>query len=200
MEHRVVAAGLLSLGTAVGGFVNLWDYENRPGESGQPPRTWAAPFERAVSGPTLVMALHPRCVCSRASVAELSELLARPSRRPAIHFLLLQPVGDPAWAKGDLRDAAAALPGARVWPDPDGKLARGFGLQTSGHVLVYDERGRLAFSGGITAARGHQGDNVGADAVASILDGRAPARASTPVFGCMIVGSERRVEHGRHGT
>jgi hypothetical protein len=45
----------------------------------------------------------------------------------------------------------------------------------------------LAFSGGITDSRGHEGDNDGADAILEIVSGpgvRAVAR--TPVFGCTL--------------
>jgi hypothetical protein len=61
---------------------------------------------------------------------------------------------------------------------------------TSGQVLLYDVSGRLVFRGGITAGRGHAGDNVGRDnVVAFLLHDTVPAE-STPVFGCSIDDAE----------
>ena len=66
--------------------------------------------------------------------------------------------------------------------DDDGAEARRFGAETSGQTLLYDARGALAFSGGITGARGHAGDNAGraslrrADSIASQADRRGTQR------------------------
>jgi hypothetical protein len=85
--------------------------------------------------------------------------------------------------------------------DEDGAEAARFGAATSGQVLVYGRDGALVFSGGITAARGHFGDNEGSKAIAHFVADprpaaevreRSPADASagnlarTPVFGCPI--------------
>ena len=51
-----------------------------------------------------------------------------------------------------------------------GAEANLFGAATSGQTMVYDPGGRLRFSGGITAARGHYGDNVGVSAIARLID------------------------------
>jgi hypothetical protein len=50
----------------------------------------------------------------------------------------------------------------------------------------------LIFSGGITAARAHPGDNAGRSALVALLN-RAPAdRAGTNVFGCPLFASRFR--------
>ena len=49
-----------------------------------------------------------------------------------------------------------------------------FGLVSSGHALLYDENGRLLFSGGLTNARGHAGNSVGRNAIVAILNDTAP--------------------------
>jgi hypothetical protein len=52
---------------------------------------------------------------------------------------------------------------------------------------LYAPTGKLLFSGGITASRGHEGDNVGRSAIVSfILNGHAPVN-HTPVFGCSLL-------------
>jgi hypothetical protein len=74
-----------------------------------------------------------------------------------------------------------------VQPDRNGVEAARFGAETSGFVTLFDVSGHLLFRGGITASRGHAGDNVGADAIVSLVNG-APARhRQTPVFGCGLL-------------
>ena len=52
--------------------------------------------------------------------------------------------------------------------------------------MFYDARGALLFSGGITGARGHAGDNAGRRAIVALLN-RSPARSrATNVFGCSL--------------
>jgi hypothetical protein len=63
-----------------------------------------------------------------------------------------------------------------------------FGALTSGHTVVYDPSGRLLFSGGITSARGHAGENMGSELILAQL-----ARKTNPqthaVFGCPLADS-----------
>lgn len=54
---------------------------------------------------------------------------------------------------------------------------------------IYDHGGRLRFSGGITAARGHWGDNTGVFEVESLLRGEQSRQAITPVFRCSLFGA-----------
>src|SRR5206468_5995539 len=90
------------------------------------------------------------------------------------------------WAKTDLFDAAAAMPGVEVHIDDGGKEARRFGSATSGMALLYDASGRLVFNGGITSARGHAGDNAGSAAIIAALQGDAAVRNQAMVFGCQL--------------
>ena len=65
---------------AVGGGIRiLSNYESTPGTRGTAPISWPSetPLRRDSTRATLVMALHPRCPCSRASVGELAELMAQ---------------------------------------------------------------------------------------------------------------------------
>ncbi|HUR59158.1 MAG TPA: hypothetical protein VM029_15690, partial [Opitutaceae bacterium] len=91
------------------------------------------------------------------------------------------------WPHTDLWRRAAAIPGVKVLTDVDGRAAARFGAVTSGQALLFDTAGRLLFSGGITGARGHQGDNAGRRAVVARVFGRETAPAHTPVFGCSLV-------------
>jgi hypothetical protein len=78
-----------------------------------------------------------------------------------------------------------------VLDDVDGTEARRFGALTSGQVVVYDADGRLRFSGGITPARGHAGDNAGRSAIIALLEGASSASVETPVFGCSLLDDRR---------
>jgi hypothetical protein len=57
------------------------------------------------------------------------------------------------------------------------------------HALLYDARGRLAFSGGITSARGYEGDNAGRHAIEALLVDGTSTIARTSVFGCFLRGT-----------
>ena len=70
--------------------------------------------------------------------------------------------------------------------DNDGIEARRFGSSASGQVLLYNPQGKLLFSGGITASRGHSGDNDGRTAIVALLTQGQAAKDETPVFGCQL--------------
>jgi hypothetical protein len=74
--------------------------------------------------------------------------------------------------------------------DDDAVEARRFGVFTSGQSLLYAPDGALLFSGGITASRGHAGDNAGIAAIAALARGRGAATTETPVFGCALRSEE----------
>lgn len=76
--------------------------------------------------------------------------------------------------------------------DPDGVEARRFGAETSGHTLLFGADGHLLFSGGITASRGHSGDNDGENAIVALLNHQIPALTRTLVFGCSLAHSIKK--------
>jgi len=170
------------------GFSALWKYASAPGEPGRPPKRWPAASAVPVSKgrATLVMIVHPHCPCTRASLSELAVLMARTRGRLAANVLFFKPKDfQDRWEKTDLWRTASAIPDARAMSDEGGVEAARFGSTTSGQVIVYGTKGRLLFSGGITGARGHAGDNPGRAAIESLVAGE-PGPGSTPVFGCSI--------------
>src|SRR5262249_51660441 len=130
--------------------------------------------------------VHPRCPCSRATVANLARLLAHCPGPVEADVLFYRP-GDAeeAWQPTDLWESAAAVPGVGVGWDEDGVEAARFGARTSGHVVIYDSEGVLRFKGGITSSRGHEDDNPGLDSAAAALGSALPG-ADHPVFGCPL--------------
>ena len=171
------------------GLRTLLAYESTPGTIGAVPGQWpsTSQIERLTDRPTLVMLAHPRCPCTRASVAELAQLMAHMPGKVYAYVLFLKPrQSGTDWEDTDLRRSAAAIPSVTVLSDVDGVEARRFGAETSGHTLLFDRDGRLLFSGGITEFRGHVGYNTGVCAIESLVNGRAPVRAATSVFGCAL--------------
>lgn len=95
---------------------------------------------------------------------------------------------DSSWTAGDLWAMAEDIPGVSLIRDTDGALIRQFGAFTSGQTLLYAPSGQLLFKGGITAARGHEGDNAGKEALLAILNSQKNALDESFVFGCSILG------------
>jgi len=184
----IPALAAVWLGLAGTGLWVLWAYENRPGTAATAPQQWPTDTQlaRADGRPTLVFLAHPRCTCTRASLTELTEVLARSTTRPKTHIVFIRPDGfERNWEKTDLWKRAMALPGVTVTRDDAGVEAERFGAATSGQTLLYDAAGNLLFSGGITGSRGHEGENAGELAlVNAINNGTTRARAS--VFGCPL--------------
>ncbi len=191
IRRRTLWLGLavLWLCGTVAGLAAMAAYANRPGAPAHAPARWPAASRMTLDRtlPTLVMLAHPKCDCTRASLAELAELMARAPHRTRAYLVFVKPTGvEDHWERTDLWNAAARIPDVSVLVDDDGREAARFGAETSGQALLYDATGRLLFAGGTTVARGHDGDNAGfASILALVTDGRA-MRATSPVFGCPL--------------
>ncbi|WXH29168.1 hypothetical protein WA016_03116 [Myxococcus stipitatus] len=186
-----VGLGLLWLAAVGVGFALLTRHSLTPGATHEAPAQWpqAAHPPRAEGRPTLVMLAHPRCPCTRASLGELAVVMEHARGQLDARVLFLRPEGTSGdWTQGPLWRAAAGIPGVRVLADEGGTQARLFGAVTSGHSLLYDAQGRLRFSGGLTVARGHRGDNPGRDAVEALLReaGGSGGTSQHAVYGCAL--------------
>lgn len=171
------------------GLSVLWGYENTPGAAAKPSVLWPADsrIQRAPDRATLVMTVHPHCPCTRASIGELAQLMAQSQGRVTAYVLFLKPAGfSDNWEKTDLWQSAAGIPGVVPVIDYEGAEASRFKAKTSGQTALYDAEGRLLFSGGITIARGHAGDNAGRSAIVSLVNAGITGQAETPVFGCPL--------------
>jgi hypothetical protein len=181
------------------GLRTMLNYEDGPAPSGLAPRVWPSEsrIQRAPGLPAIVVMAHPHCPCTRATIGELALLMARLQKRATATVVFVLPSGVPEkWEETDLWHDAQQIPGVRVMNDSGGKEAALFGAQASGQTLLYDADGKLQFSGGITASRGHSGDNAGRSAIVGLVTtGRAEQR-QTPVYGCYLHGPETRAENG----
>ncbi|MBX3227535.1 MAG: RedB protein [Labilithrix sp.] len=183
IERRVVVALVVWAAAASGGLYAVAAHGARAGAAAEAPETLRA--ELHTSGrATIVVAAHPSCPCTRATLRELDRI-ARDTHGAADVVVLF--AGSERDRVGvELRRAAEAIPGARVVDDPARAIAKSLGAHTSGTVLFYDADGALRFSGGITPSRGHEGDSAGADEIRALVAGATRGHATTPVFGCPL--------------
>jgi hypothetical protein len=176
-------------GLVSGGMSAMWRYSATPGQAAIAPAAWPGEWtiRPATHGTTLIVTLHPKCSCSEATLGELADLLARNGNEITTYVLIVRPQGTPrGWEQGDLWKSAAAIPGVNVMSDPDGQMASQLGAFTSGQTYAFDSQGRLLFSGGITSARAHMGDNAGVDSISAIALQQEPLQTTTPVYGCPL--------------
>lgn len=194
-----IAVSLLWLVVVGLGTGMLWKYSNTPNPDPSPPAHWPATttIPRVNGRATLVMFVHPRCSCTVASMGELAVLMAQCQGLVNARVVFFRPRGSREdWTHSDLWRAAAIIPGVTVQADEDGHEAQLFHAETSGHTALYDAQGQLVFDGGITASRGHSGDNAGRDAITAWLHGQTPEHTQTPVFGCLILKPDSKTSDG----
>jgi hypothetical protein len=184
--------GAIWIACVVAGLAFLMRYDNEPGLAATPPDVWPvdATIRRVDGQPTLIMLAHPQCDCTRASLGELAELLARAPSRARAFVVFVRPEGvNPGWERtGGLWDRAAGIPDVTVLADERGREAKRFGVHTSGQALLYDAGGHLVFSGGLTPARARTGNSAGRTAILAWLQGERVAITTSPVFGCYLLG------------
>ena len=149
---------------------------------------------RSPTAPTLLLFVHPHCSCTRATVTELSRLLSEglPRKstiaRPLVLVVATIPeTGAEDWPETANVLAAAALSDRDLIVDRGGIFADQFGVVTSGTVMLFDTAGHSIFLGGITASRGHVGENSGLATLKNLLNGKATSGdRNLPVFGCRL--------------
>lgn len=170
------------------GYTLLLKYESIPGPLTKAPVIWPSGTSLNLDPNkfTALMFMHPKCGCSRASLNELSKLLSSTKNISVLVIFVRPPGCELDWAKSDIWTSAKNIPGIKTILDDNAQEASIFSAQTSGEMLVYDQAGRLAFSGGITAGRGHEGDNQGLSIVQSITRNELQPCPSAPVFGCPL--------------
>jgi len=171
------------------GLASLYQYSNTPGRTGSAPDQWPAElsWNRPKQMPRLLLFVHPHCPCSHASLEQLERLMAMLDGRFAATVVFPHPQDTaPTWHQTDLWRRASSLDHVQTVDDVGGRITRRFGVLTSGQVLLYDELNRLTFQGGITAARGHAGDNSGADTIMALIGGERLADHSRVRDGCVF--------------
>lgn len=171
------------------GHVVLFEYEMTEGPLGNSKRIFPekSTVQLTHGRQNIVLFLHPACPCSAATVDEFHELMSEgenDSIGKVVFFM--PPEQESEWALLPLISSVKRIRNVSISYDPNGSQADLFGATTSGHVLIYDGRGVLQFSGGITGSRGHTGDNKNLEIAKNTIIARSPKFATTPVFGCSL--------------
>ena len=187
-KRFIVGIVLWGMLTATG-FAALAVYCLTPGELGAPPH-WdsvSLPFTLPEEKHLLVMAIHPKCPCTRASLGELARLIRFAEDKLTCQLLVYQPTNAAkGWQQTALVRSGKKITDTELFYDIKGKLASQLGMTTSGSVVLYSPNGAPVFYGGITVSRNHHGDNLGSDAILSIISGTGADTRHTPVYGCSI--------------
>ncbi len=145
----LVLAALWLVAVAIG-VVAVWRYKMTAGPAVHAPAEWPGESHLARSSgkPTLLMIAHPRCSCTRASLAELERLLAETGHEARTHVVFVKPAGTPAgWEQTDSYRRASSIPGVEVFVDEGGVEAERFGASASGETILYDAAGHQRHHG-----------------------------------------------------
>ena len=194
LTRRSILITLLIAGwcaALVPGVRYLFAYEHTAGAQSGAPTRWPAgiTLARSTTTPTLVVAMHPRCTCTRATLTELEALATAPHPPFATILLIYQPedAGAPAaWRDLSIYAAAQKSLHAQIVLDPGGHIAEKFAAETSGEALLYAADGTLRYQGGVTGARGMEGNNAGLITLRAALAQPTSSQPSKPVFGCAL--------------
>jgi hypothetical protein len=180
----MVLLGAVWTAVVLFGLTKLLAHQFTPGQQAPDAAKWPANvnLSRRTDYPTLILVAHPKCPCTAASLRELSRIVAQCERKLTAYVLFLKPK-----RTGGDWNLTSGVPGVNALPDQDGAMARALGAATSGQVMLFDRDGLLKFSGGITASRGHDGDNLGHDAIVSLVKTGRSGISRTPVFGCSLL-------------
>ncbi len=190
-HRRLVLAGCVWLILLGVGFGMLMVYSQTPGDVEAPPVLSVVDVKYDSSAPTqshtLVMAVHPRCPCTKATMSELERLKRHCGDQLSCVLLVYHPA-DAAddWMDTAVIAAAKRVPNIVFVKDVEGKQAARMGAFTSGSSVLYDRKGEPQFWGGITAARNHAGDNMGFDAIKALVNAFETRRTEAPVYGCAL--------------
>lgn len=147
-------------------------------------------LEPAIGKPTALIFAHPKCPCTQASIQEFQRIEARhPGAFETVVVFTLPESNDEEWGATRLIEQARNLRSARIVMDTGGREASRFKAIVSGQVFLFAKEGHLLYSGGVTPARGHEGDNAGQAAFEHALTHPGGPAVSFPVFGCGLVTS-----------
>lgn len=183
------AAYLIWISLLFVGHLVLYEYELTPSPLANSKRVFpqSSDVQLAHGRQNIVMFLHPSCPCSEASVDEFHELM-RAGEKDSVGTVVfyMPPEKEPEWSLAPIVQRVKRIRNVTIEYDTDGSRAETFGVTTSGHVLIYDGRGILQFTGGITGSRGHTGDNHYFDLAKQCILARRAKYTTTPVFGCAL--------------
>ena len=188
------------------GWRLILDYEFKPESPNLAVATswWPADTNlvTAPNRPTILFFVHPKCPCTRASLSELERIWvlreAMTISPPQLIVVATVPSNATSdWLTSRTLERANKLSDSKLVIDTEGREAQRFGAMTSGTVMWFDDVGRRLFAGGITAGRGHEGDNAGRKSIEDLLRGSTRLVVSMPALGCKLCLPEARSESSK---
>ena len=183
-----IMASLWFVAVMLGG-IPLLNYANTSASGTVAVNEWPenSAITHTVGSPHVLFFAHPQCPCTRASVRELARALPRVAG-PFQLTLVVSDLGADTEPLGILSSEVRTIRSMRHFFDGAAVETARFGVESSGHVLVFAEDGRLVFSGGITASRGHEGGSRAQDDfLRQLRAGDSLPLCEHPVFGCALV-------------
>lgn len=139
---------------------------------------------------TLLNFWNPDCACSRFAEAHVHRLVNTYARQ-GVRFLTVVECGSTsddrseatrAWKSRDFPDFAFTL-------DPDGQIARAFGVWAAPAAVILNRHGQIAYVGAYNAARFCNDHHTAwaEKALQAILNDLPPSPAKTSFFGCQVL-------------
>ncbi len=185
LNVAVVLAWSVSLAILLLGLIA---YGQTPGALNEPPQGASFNHELDTTRYTLMVAVHPRCPCTAASLHELDRIIRQSQDRLHVTMLVYRPANQiDEWTVPKAIDNMEQHDNV-IWKwDEEGKAAQAIGCMTSGSVVLYSPDRKPLFWGGITSSRGHTGNNAGSQAILSILETGTVRLRTNPVYGCSLV-------------
>ncbi|MBI2422597.1 MAG: RedB protein [Candidatus Hydrogenedentes bacterium] len=173
------------------GMVVVERHSVRAGQSASSGNGWPVDthLSRSADKPALLIFAHPHCPCTEAMMSEMFRIEARHPGAfdPTVVFTVPEGGDTSEWTETSLIQRARQLQSVKVVFDPGGREAALFSAKTSGQIMLYDVSGHPLFTGGITAARGHEGNNDGRKLLEAALTHPDGSLRIFPVFGCGLV-------------
>lgn len=163
----------------------VWGFSDfRPGKAASAPPVIEVndrdPSAARETRPKVLMFVHPACPCTRSSLEQLVTVLRE---HPATADVIF--VGQPRDVHEHIAGSLLQSGRIRFISDETGELAHRYSIATSGQCIVYDRDGKLTFSGGITAGKGHIGPSEALVAFCNALDGTCNDQPYA-VYGCPL--------------
>lgn len=181
-SHAITAVWILCV---IAAFTVINQYSTTAGVNSGLTRIPAGTAFEPQDKPRLLVFLHPKCTCSKATMMELQSLL--PDLKGIDVTVLFRNVSaDKEWLSGELYESALKTKGLTVAIDDNGDEAKRFGAHTSGHTVLISTDKSIVFSGGLTPMRGHPGETEGKAFLRQWNQSRKPASLITEIFGCNI--------------
>ncbi len=168
-------------------------YDSLPGIAAVPKTAWpaASKIKYSTITNTLVMVLHPRCPCSRASVQQVASMM-NTTNPPKCIFLFYTPsIFAKGWEKTDIWNQASEIPDSVLISDIDGRETKTSEHPHPDRPTFFDRQGFLRYSGGLTEGRGHQGECRNLEAAIKALNDSHKPTTFGAVYGCPVVDSRK---------